>query len=298
MSEQAARIGLIGLGAMGAGMGANILEKTGALHICANRTRTVADKLIHAGAVEHQSPRDLAKSCDVIVLCLPNSDIVETTLETMRPALTPGKIVIDTGTSSLTSLEAIDADLTAMGVGFAESPLTGGAAQAEAGTLGALVGASSEVFERITPTLSLFCSSVQRFGPVGAGARAKFVNNYMVMGIIALVTEAFHMADLNKTDWDKLYDVVTRGSADSGALRRIIGHAKQGDFTGYRFSVGNAAKDMRYISEMAHDLDRDTPLAMAVHDFFDGAAKAGLGDKLVSQLMEPETRDRLFRTEE
>ncbi|QYX56312.1 NAD(P)-dependent oxidoreductase [Roseovarius sp. SCSIO 43702] len=294
MSGSDDRIGLVGLGAMGAGMGGNLLAGTGELHICANRTRTVADHLVAHGATEHPDPQALASACDVILLCLPDSHTVETVIDAMRPALTPGMAVVDTGTSSLASLVALENTLSAQGVAFAESPLTGGAAQAQEGTLGALVGAAPDVFGRIEPILGHFCGTVQHFGPVGAGTRAKFANNYMVMGIIALVIEAFHMADLNGTDPAKLYDVVTRGSADSGALRRIIGNALEGDYRGYRFSVGNAAKDMRYIMEMMDDLNRDTTLAKAVQAFFEDATRADLSDRLVSELMDPGIRARLF----
>ena len=57
---------------------------------------------------------------------------------------------------------------------------------------------------------------MQHFGVVGAGGRAKLINNAMVIGIAALVIEAFRKARRTDTDWGQLFDVVTRGSADSG----------------------------------------------------------------------------------
>lgn len=288
------KIGFIGLGAMGFGMASNILTTHGQLSIVGNRNRTPVEALIRQGATEHSDASALADACDMIILCLPNSSVVERVVSEMGNALGPGKVLIDTGTSSLQSTERLARDLEDKGVEFAEAPLTGGIKQAEAGELGAMVGASPDVFGTIEPVLQSFCSSVQHFGSVGAGARAKFVNNYMVMGIVALVCEAFHIAAETGSDWGKLYDLVIRGSADSGAFRRIIGNAKDGDFEGYVFSVDGAHKDMTYITEMNAELGRDTPLNKAVLEFFADAASAGHGDRLLSELMRPEIRNSLF----
>ena len=289
------RIGFIGLGAMGFGMARNILAKHSQLDTIANRARDAVDALVGDGAVEHPDAQTLAANADVILLCLPNSTIVEHTLTQMEPALRPGQIVIDTGTSSLPSTLALAEKLAAQGVHFAEAPLTGGQAQADAGELGALVGCTPETYQAITPILAYFCATSQYFGPVGAGAQAKFINNYMVIGIAALVAEAFHIAAETGTNWSQLYDVVIRGSADSGVLRRIIGNAKDGDFEGYVFSVENAAKDMGYITQANANLGRDTPLNHAVKDLFDQANSQGFGDLRISELLRPEVRKALFK---
>lgn len=289
------QIGIIGLGAMGHGMARNILVKHGQIDVLAGRARDAVAALGADGAKVHLDPAALARETDAILLCLPNSAVVEATIAALEPGLRPGQILIDTGTSSLASTLALHERLTAKGLQFAEAPLTGGQVQAREGSLGALLGCDGKTRRIVEPILRHFCASVQHFGPVGAGARAKFINNYMVMGIAALVAEAFHLASETDTDWAKLYDVVIRGSADSGVLRRIIGNAKDGDFSGYVFSVENAAKDMGYITEMTAALDRDTPLNHAVKNLFDRANALGFGSLRISEMLRPEIRDALFK---
>jgi 3-hydroxyisobutyrate dehydrogenase-like beta-hydroxyacid dehydrogenase len=288
------RVGLIGLGAMGDGMGRNLLAKTGGLQTMAHRDRSVIEALVADGATEHPDAAAVARASDVVVLCLPNSTVVESVMEQMAPALRPGQMVIDTGTSALASTLALAQRLAALGVEFVEAPLTGGAQQAEEGILGALVGATPAGFARAEPVLSTFCARVEHFGPVGAGAKAKFINNYMVMGIAALVTEAFRAAADEGIDWGQLHDVVQCGSANSGVLNRIIGKAREGDFSGYVFSVGNAAKDMRYIADYLDGSGHGTALSRAVHDLFQRAEAQGHGDRRISELLRPEIRGALF----
>ena len=288
------QIGFIGLGAMGHGMAANILAKHGQLMILGNRNRAPVEDLVSKGAMEAESAMALAEACDVILLCLPNSAVVERTVDQMGTALSAGKTLIDTGTSSRDSTLMLAKTVQNRFVLFAEAPLTGGKTQAENGELGALVGAEDDVFARVEPILNMVCASVQHFGPVGSGAAAKFVNNYMVMGIAAVVCEAFHVARLTDSDWSKLYDVVIRGSADSGVFRRIIGNAKDGDYEGYVFSVENALKDMGYITQMNASLGRNTTLNQAILQFFEDADADGHGQKLLSELMRPEVGETLF----
>ena len=217
-------------------------------------------------------------------------------MEAMAPALRPGQMVIDTGTSALASTMALAERLEALGVDFAEAPLTGGAQQAADGVLGAFGPAPRP---RASPApnrcFATFCERVEHFGPVGAGAKAKFINKLtLVMGIAALVTEAFRAAADEGIDWGQLHDVVQCGSANSGVLTRIIGKAREGDFSGYVFSVGNAAKDMRYIADYLDASGHGTPMSRAVHDLFQRAEAQGHGDRRISELLRPEIRGALF----
>ena len=185
-------VGCVGLGQMGEGMARCLLSRGFPVTILGNRRRDPVDRLVSRGATEAASPSALAAASSTIVLCLPCSGTVESLVAELKPSLVAERhTIIDTGTSSLESTAALSAALGALGVGFAEAPLTGGKAQAREGVLGALVGCDTATFTRVEPVLSAFCSTVEHFGGVGAGGRAKLINNGMVIGIAALVIEAF-----------------------------------------------------------------------------------------------------------
>jgi hypothetical protein len=155
-------VGCVGLGAMGEGMAACLLRDGFEVTVLGNTSRGPVDRLVAAGATEAFDARELAQKVDVVCLCLPNSVVVEAVLEDMKPALSPGKTILDTGTSSLASTARLADVLASLGVGFAEAPLAGGKAQAAEGVLGALVGTSDDtVFATVEPVLGSFCSSVQ-----------------------------------------------------------------------------------------------------------------------------------------
>jgi len=124
-------------------------------------------------------------------------------------------------------------------------------------------------------------------GPVGMGATAKLINNYMVMGMIGLIAECYNAARTAGIDWQKLFEVMQQGSNNSGALRKMVGPALGGDFDGYPFSIANAEKDMRYYLNVADELGLRTPLADASYAVFAEALAAGKGALRVSRLIDP-----------
>jgi len=279
------RIGFIGAGVMGHGMASRLLAAGYPVAVIAHRNRRPIEDLVARGAREADDYAQLAGGSEVIILCVTSSEVVAQVIERLQPALRPGTLIVDMGTSSPESSRRLHARLKEAGVLFLEAPVTGGVKQAAAGELGALVGAEPEVFATARPMLEAMCKTVCHFGPPGAGNTAKLLNNYMVFGIVALVIEAFDKARDAGIDWQKLYDVVTCGSADSGALRRIIGAAVEGDYKGYVFNVDGALKDMTYFGELSGELGGLSELGRAVTKVYEDAAARGQGDWLLSELL-------------
>src|SRR5262245_53622168 len=68
-----ARIGFIGVGLMGHGIAKNIVEKGYPLTVLGHRNRQPVEDLVKRGAVEADSPSDLARRSDIIFLYVTNS---------------------------------------------------------------------------------------------------------------------------------------------------------------------------------------------------------------------------------
>ena len=284
-------IGFIGVGQMGEGMCHRLLAAGYPLTVLAHRNRSRIEPLLAAGAREAPSASALAGMSGIIILCVSNAVAVEQAVDAMRPALTRGKIVIDTTTSEPSLTRRLSQDLAAHGVVFCDAPLAGGVAQAAAGELGILLGGPDEVLPKIEPVLRSFAKRIEHFGPAGAGHVAKLVNNYLVCGMIALIADTFNTAREMGVDWERLFSVMQQGSNNSPALQRIVGSAIQGDFDGYRFSLANAHKDMAYYLKLGDGISGPSELAAAVMEDYEDALGRGLGDLMVSRLIDPELQD-------
>lgn len=281
------RIGLIGAGLMGHGMAANLLKAGHEVIVIAHRNRQPIEHLVRRGAKEAAEFAGLVGSADVILLCVTNSRAVEEVIGRLKPHLKPGQVIVDTGTSEPDTNRRIAAELEAEGVAFAEAPVAGGPEQAEAAELGALVGADPQTFQKIRPMLECFCATVSHMGPVGAGQTAKLVSNYLVLGMVALIADTYNVASKAGVDWGKLYAAMLRGSSNSGALRKIVGPALEGNYDGYPFSLANAHKDMSYYMTVAGELAARSDMAEEIMATYDKALERGHGDYRVSRLIDP-----------
>jgi 3-hydroxyisobutyrate dehydrogenase-like beta-hydroxyacid dehydrogenase len=279
-------VGLIGAGMMGHGMAANLLKHGHRVSVIAHRNRGPVESLVAKGATEAASLAELAEA-DAILLCVTTSKVVEETLARLKPHLRAGQVILDSGTSAPDVTKRLARELEALGVAYADIPLTGGPEQAEQGVLGVLCGASPETFARIEPLLACFATTIRHFGPPGSGHTAKLISNYLVTGMVALVAEAFGTARQAQIDWKDLYEVMLNGSGNSGVLRKMVEPALKGDFDGYRFAVANAAKDIAYYADMAEGLGCSSRLTETVAQVFARAVETGHGGRNVSHLLDP-----------
>jgi 3-hydroxyisobutyrate dehydrogenase-like beta-hydroxyacid dehydrogenase len=279
------RIGFIGAGLMGHGMALGLLKAGHEVSVIAHRNRAPILDLVSKGAVEAASVEVIVQGSECIILCLPNSKVVMETMSTLKPFLKSGQIIVDTGTSDPEFTSKIANELRATGVAYADAPLTGGPEQAAKCQLGVLCGASPETYAAIEPLLLSFASTVRHMGPVGTGHAAKLISNYLVTGMIALVSEAFSAARETGIGWRNLYEAMLNGSGNSGVLRKMVEPALADDFDGYKFTLDNAFKDIGYFKQIMLQRKVESGLADAVEGVFAKAVADGMGPQNVSQLL-------------
>ncbi len=280
------RIAFFGLGAIGCGMASNLLQAGYAVNVTLHRKRKNIDELQESGATVCASSYSAVESSDLVIMCLPSSREVSLVIDEVWSALNSRHLVLDTGTSSVSETLKLSKRLESRNVMFAEAPVAGGTVQAQMGILGAFVGASDEAFQRVRPVLEQFCKSVEHYGPVGRGGKAKLISNYLVLSMVRLIIETFHAASELNIDWNQFYQTISMGSSNSGALQRMIGSIVEDDnFAGYVFSVKNARKDLRYIAELSSSEGLQHILTEDALHLFEVADENGYGDLQVSELL-------------
>jgi 3-hydroxyisobutyrate dehydrogenase-like beta-hydroxyacid dehydrogenase len=280
------RIGFIGVGLMGQGMVMRLLSSGHEVMVLGHRNRAPIEAVLGLGAGEATDAAMLAKDARIIFICVDRAETVEKIVASLLPHVQHSQIVIDATTSRPEVSRKLADDLARRGVSFADAPMTGGPEQVRSGEAGALVGAEAHIFQIVAPVIASYCSRVEHFGPVGQGHMAKLISNYLACGMIALITDSYGLARKAGVDWRKLYDVQLQGSTNSGALKKMIGPALDGNYDGYLFSIANATKDMGYYCELAKNLNHPVFLAQAAYSLLQARMLAGEGDKNVSRMLE------------
>jgi 3-hydroxyisobutyrate dehydrogenase-like beta-hydroxyacid dehydrogenase len=293
MCPMNARVGFIGLGLMGHGMARNLLMKGFPLTVKVNRDRSRLADILAAGAREEGSNAGVARAADVVILCVNGSPEVESIVfgeGGLMEGAREGLYVVDTSTSEPGSTQRVREALAARGTRFVDAPLARTPKEAEEGRLNTMVGADPADLERIRPVLAAFCENIFHVGPPGAGHTLKLVNNFMALTIAASTAEAFAVAAKAGVRLESLVDVVSQGALNSNLFQMIGRGAVEGDLTRMKFSIRNAAKDMRYYTHLAESLPVASFVGEAVHQSFAQAVALGLGDRLVPSLLEAQER--------
>ena len=277
------RAGWIGLGSMGAAMARNAARAGYLTHVW-NRTRAVAEPLsAELGVTLAETPAELAKGVDVILLCVSADADVLAVIDQFLPALKPGQIVVDFSTVSRdTALEAARR-VREKGADFLDAPVTGGMEGARQGTLAMMVGGEAATLERVRPLLESMGKRIVHMGDTGAGQSAKAVNQIMCAGINEAVTEALAFGDHLGLDLDKLIEVVSGGAAGNWFLEKRGRTMTQGSFTP-GFKLGLHHKDLGICLAMAERLGMPLPLTATTRAHYERLMAEGHGDEDISAL--------------
>lgn len=282
-------VGLIGVGLMGHGIGKNILEKGYKLTVMGHKNRAPVEDLVAKGASEAKSANSLAKSCDMVILCVTGSPEVEHAVYGeygLLGAVRPGFVIADCSTAEPQSTIRIAADVAAKGGHFVDTPMTRTPKEAEAGKLALMVGAPQAVLDQIRPVLACFADTIIHAGETGAGHTLKLLNNFVGLANAAVAAEALAVAAKAGVDMTAFRDIVMGGGGASMMFGRLAHLAITGDDTQAKFAIRNARKDLRYYTTMTQNLPVASFMAEQAHQLFVLADNQGYGERFVPRLVE------------
>ena len=168
--------------------------------------------------------------------------------------------------------------MQARGAAWADAPIARTRQAAQDGTLSVMVGATPELFAAIEPLIRCFATDVTHCGDVGAGQVTKILNNMVLFQTVNALAEAVAVAKRNGVDPALLLDTLSKGSADSFALRNHgLKAIVPGNFPERAFSTEYALKDLSYALELAGDAGIKIRGAELVGKILQEAIDAGSG---------------------
>jgi 3-hydroxyisobutyrate dehydrogenase-like beta-hydroxyacid dehydrogenase len=250
------KIGFLGVGTMGEPMCRNLAKKSGLKVLAADRDPAPLKRLA-ADGVTAASLDDIVANCRTIFLSLPGGKEVEEVclgaggiIEKVKMGWT----IVDCSTAPVSLARRLYAEFEGKASAFADAPVARTRQAAIDGTLSIMVGATDETFARIKPLLGHMASEVTHCGEAGAGQAVKILNNMILFQTGVALAEALCIARAIGVDGKVLYETLTKGSADSFALRNHGMKAMlPGVFPERAFSTVYALKDLSYAIQMAEE---------------------------------------------
>ncbi len=274
------RIGFIGVGTMGEPMCRNLAKKSGLPVLAADRDPAPLQRLA-ADGVTAATVDEIAEQCRTIFLSLPGGKEVEQVCLGSGGLVSKAKLgwtVVDLSTAPVSLARRLYAEFEGRASAFADAPVARTRQAAIDGTLSIMVGGTESCFRRIEPLLRTMASEVTHCGEAGAGQAVKLLNNMILFQTGVALAEALAIARAHGVDGKVLFETLTKGSADSFALRNHGMKAMlPGVFPERAFSTEYAMKDLSYAIEMAEEKGVPALGSDVVRELMERAVELGHG---------------------
>ena len=286
MSERTpSRVGVIGLGTMGGAMAAN-LARAGFPLGAWNRTPGRSQELETLGVEIAATPRALAASSEIVLVCVSDTPDVEAVLfgpDGIAEGAAPGTLVIDCSTIDPAGSRRFAARLEERGIAYVDAPVTGGSEGARNATLAILVGGAPADVERARPVLETIGRTVTHFGTVGAGQAAKAVNQVILAAGYLGVAEGLVLALKAGLDPQQVVEALSGGAAQSWVLANRSGRMLANEYP-LGFKVALDLKDLGIALDLARASGAVLPVTALVAQLEAGLVATGHADDDMSAL--------------
>ncbi len=266
-----AKIGFIGLGAMGRPMAGNLLRK-GFEIVVHDLRREPVESMVSQGARSAGGIGTLVGMTDIVITMLPDTADVEKVVLGRGGVLEHGRtgqLVMDMSTVDPELTDSMAAALAEKGMAFVDAPVGRLVEHAERGESLFMVGGAPENIARVRPLLEAMGTTIHPCGSAGAGIRTKLVNNCLAIFSCMLNAEALTLATAFNLDLRTTLEVIHGTTAVNGQNKiNWPNKVLRGD-TSPGFRIALAYKDASLILEAARKVG--VPMYVGV------AARACLG---------------------
>ncbi len=263
------RVGLIGVGNMGAPMAAHLVKAGWSVSVYDAAIEKSRDFAAAHGAKAATSVAEIARNSDVVITMLPDGHIVRRVAlglsdsdDCLVRGFAKGAVIIDMSSSAPVGTRKLGEDLRQHEILLIDAPVSGGVRGAVAGTLAIMIGGDKALADRYD---GLLAAMGKRFyvGALGAGHAAKVLNNYVSAAGLAAAAEAVRIAERFGIEPQTLVDVVNASTGRNNSTEnKFAQFILNGKFNS-GFALGLMAKDLALAMEVAEACDVPAELGHA-----------------------------------
>jgi 3-hydroxyisobutyrate dehydrogenase-like beta-hydroxyacid dehydrogenase len=251
------KVGFIGLGTMGGGMALNI-RKAGHEVVVHDVNQEASARHIEVGCTWAETPREVGAASEVVFTSLPGPAEVEAVglgKDGLIEGMAPGTAWFDLSTNSPSVVRRISAIFAEKGISMLDSPVSGGPAGANNGTLALWIGGSEADYDRFRPVIDAIGDKPNYIGEIGSGSVAKLVHNTAGYALNTALAEVFTAGVKAGVPPLALWAAIRQGAL--GRMRifdSLGGHFLQQHFDPPAFALKLAHKDVRLMTELAKEV--------------------------------------------
>ena len=257
-------LGFAGIGLMGLPMCRRLLAAGHSLTVW-NRSADKCAPLVAAGARQVDTPGELCEAADVVMLCLADTSVVSEVVfgaQGIASKAKAGQLLVDFSSLEPAATREMASRLKAQtGMGWLDTPVSGGTPGAEAGTLAIMVGGEAQDLERVRAALLALGQRVTHMGAVGAGQVTKVCNQMIVACNALVIAEVVALAEKSGVDATLIAEALAGGFADSKPLQILAPQMAESRFEPVKWHVRTLLKDLDTAVKLSREQGSATPVS-------------------------------------
>ncbi|MFN3353642.1 MAG: 3-hydroxyisobutyrate dehydrogenase [Brevundimonas sp.] len=288
------KIAFIGLGNMGGGMAAN-QAKAGREVRAFDLSEAALARAEVAGCRRAASIAEAVQDADAVITMLPaGPHVLSVHAEQVLGHAPKSALLLDCSTIDVETARTVARLATEQGYVFADAPVSGGTAAADAGTLAFMVGCDEAAFAQVEQALEPMSRITIRAGDHGAGQAAKICNN-MLLGVSMIgVCEAVALAERLGLDPERFFDIASKSSGQCWSVTSYypwpgpVPAAPSNRGYAGGFATAMMLKDLKLAQDAAAKAGATTPMgaqAEALYALFDRLGHGGRDFSAMIQML-------------
>ncbi len=271
MTAPLRRLGFIGIGNMGWPMAANLLKAGFEVAVADARPGRAAQFAREIGGRAAHDAADAAKGAEAVITILPTSAEVAEVMAAIKPALTPGALVIEMSSGAPGVTKKLAEELGG-GVALIDCPVSGGVPRARSGELAILAGGAAADLDRAGPVLRAMGTSIHHCGAVGAGQAMKALNNLVSAGGFLIGVEALLIGRKFGLDPTLMVDVLNASTGMNNSTQKKFKQFVLSRRFDAGFGLDLMTKDLSIALEVGRASGTATPFAALCREIWASAA--------------------------
>ena len=252
------KIAFLGMGLMGSRMATRLIQAGFSMAVW-NRTASACDVLIDMGATALEL-QDIGQY-PVILTCLADDAAVQSVYDQIQAQLCAQQVIVDFSSLSVDQTKALAGQAQLHQVQWIDSPVSGGTAGAEQGTLVIFAGGDLQTIQDLSLIYNVLSQRVTRMGETGTGQATKICNQLIVAANSTLIAEAVALAAQTGVDTTLLAPALAGGFADSKPFQILTPRMATHTFEPVQWKVQTLSKDLNNAVQLAEQFNLKIPVA-------------------------------------
>ena len=280
MNSNITPVGIIGLGLMGQAFAKRLAEK----HIAVLGFDINQERCNEFGSDRTcQTPNDLAKQCETLILCLFDGKQISQVLLGENGIIHDSSSIVQniicTSTCEPNEVIEIAKACEDHGVHFLEMPISGTSKQVSNGDSLGLMGGDDHLIKQLEPILSAMCQKRMHVGGIGNASKSKLAVN-LVLGLHrAALAEGLVFGSQIGLDPTTLLNILQNSAAASSVMKVKGPLMANRDYDNPQSRVDQSLKDFGLIQKLASQSEQVLPFATQYIQLLESCVQSGEGKK-------------------